>query len=170
MSYVSVRQFPVLYSHFTSSSVSWFLSQKSERCSNGFFEIQFLSRSCVLFCFGRTQDTKNEFDVKRDECAAVVREIMDACEESGKKFFEPSFLFSNPWVDLFVYDPLSKNRSMLTLNVQVKISHIFLATYSCLPSFLSGVYANRSLHLLAKQKQMPNLLHALHGGLQPTTI
>jgi len=38
-------------------------------------------------------DTKNEFDVKRDECAAVVREIMDACEESGKKFFDPSFYF-----------------------------------------------------------------------------
>lgn len=160
-------------SHCNSSSVSWFLSQKSERCAKGFFEIQVSSWSCA-FCLGRTQDTKNEFDVKRDECAAVVREIMDACEESGKKFFDPSFLFSNSWVDLFVYDPLSKNRSMLTLteftSEHFEVLIFSLATCSCLPSFLSGVYANRSLHLPAKQKQMQHHLHARHGGLQPKTI
>ena len=30
-------------------------------------------------------DTKNEFDVKRDECVEAVREIMEGCDKSGKK-------------------------------------------------------------------------------------
>lgn len=38
-------------------------------------------------------DTKNEFDVKRDECVARVREIIDACEDNGQKFFDQSFYF-----------------------------------------------------------------------------
>ncbi|CAJ1395150.1 unnamed protein product [Effrenium voratum] len=38
-------------------------------------------------------DTKNEFDVKRDECVEAVREIMEGCDKSGKKFFDPTFYF-----------------------------------------------------------------------------
>lgn len=38
-------------------------------------------------------DSKNEFDVKRDECAARVRAIIDGCDDSGKKFFDASFYF-----------------------------------------------------------------------------
>ena len=31
--------------------------------------------------------------MKRDECTAAVRKIMDGCDESGKKFFDSSFYF-----------------------------------------------------------------------------
>lgn len=45
-----------------------------------------------LILSATNEDTKNEFDVKRDECVARVREIMDGCEDNGQKFFDQSFL------------------------------------------------------------------------------
>ena len=45
-----------------------------------------------LILSATNEDTKNEFDVKRDECVARVREIIDACEDNGQKFFDQSFL------------------------------------------------------------------------------
>jgi hypothetical protein len=45
-----------------------------------------------LILSATNEDTKNEFDVKLDECVARVREIIDSCEDNGQKFFDQSFL------------------------------------------------------------------------------